>query len=893
MPQFKLKINKKIILITTLVALLLAIVISLVVWYPFFSFSSNDTFRAVPESSALIVDIKEPTQFFEKIQDKVYQNEISNLHFIKKGARQWNLFYKALPTAITQKISKLTLAAQIGKDNDLDFIHILEGFGEQMTLEEYLAKGSYQFEKRAFNQQEYFIVHLDDSTSFAVALSKKLFVLAEVPYLVEAALGQLESDFTNNSRDKSLQKIRRLIGKNADATIFINMKKVPLFASFFTKEKTQLDVNFLQFFANWVGLDIVFQEKTINIDGYLSPTPKNQLLKSLKKEELPDKTLIASVLPDNTTSMVYIGFKTGKEFFKNINIGEKAEFEKYFLPWMSGEFAYLVTEAKQQQRYSDHQFAIFKTKDIQQSTDLLEEFSQTFGKLDQIEYFNYTINRILAKDIIKPIFGNGLNTIHNPYYVILNEYVVFCNSQQAIQELLDKYTYGQTLGQDINYLQFVENLSATSSMYLYVNTSNALNAMTSMLKEEVKNKVLEEFEYYQKLTPLGLQLTPYNDLFVINGQIKYNPKGKQATSVLWKTDLEADAAIAPVFVKNHKTQELEIFVQDANNKIYLIDRNGETLWSKQIIGRIQSDIHQIDYYKNTFLQYIFNTDSSVYLIDRNGEFVENFPVQVSTGITNGMLVVDYDNTRDYRYFLASGDGSLYGFKQDGTFLEGWSPKSDVGKITFPVQHFNTSGKDYLVALNEAGRMLFFQRNGEIRMNPVELEDLFLSNFGVDLSEPQRIVTANQEGKAYILNLNGRYFKMAMKLKENKNVQFLFSDVLSNHRKDYVVLSKKELGIFSYTADNDFKNFGNYEFNQEQSKLFEIHMPNADKQKIGTLSLKGRNVYLFNGAAKLFPDFPLSGTTPFCIADLYNDGINVLVVGNKNAIFAYKLKSIVF
>ena len=258
-----------------------------------------------------------------------------------------------------------------------------------------------------------------------------------------------------------------------------------------------------------------------------------------------------------------------------------------------------------------------------------------------------------------------------------------------------------------------------------------------------------------------------------------------------------------------------------------------------------------------------------------------------------MLVVDYDSTRDYRYFIATNEDNIYGFQKNGTFLDGWSPKANVGKINFPIQHFVKEGKDYLTALNDAGEMFFFQRNGEIRIDSIQFNEDFNSTFGVDLSEPQRIVTTNQRGKAFVLNFNRKIFKLGMNVGENKDMQFIFSDVLNNQRKDYIVLGKKELGIFSYTDNNDFKGFGNHRFNQKQSKLFEVSMPNTDKFRIGTLSTESQNIYLFNGRANLFPDFPLSGTTPFQIADLYDDGINVLVVGDENSVFAYKLKNIVF
>ena len=107
------------------------------------------------------------------------------------------------------------------------------------------------------------------------------------------------------------------------------------------------------------------------------------------------------------------------------------------------------------------------------------------------------------------------------------------------------------------------------------------------------------------------------------------------------------------------------------------------------------------------------------------------------------------------------------------------------------------------------------------------------------------------------------------------------------------MSKEQLGIYSYTKNNKFEGFGQHHFNNEQSHLFQIKMPQSNKFKIGTLSKTNQKAYLFNGKGQLFPDFPISGSTPFEIEDLFDDGVNVLVIGHENVVFAYKLKNVLF
>ncbi len=854
------------------------------------SFRETDALEAVPNNSALVIEIKSPYQLFPKLQDKPYLEDVNALSIINNISNQWEQINKVLKKATNKQPNRVTVAAQIGAKNDLDYIFILSDFDKKFELSLLIEAAQLKNEPQIFDKKTFYKLALDDSTSMSVAQSDKLLIIATSAVLVENVIAQIDQSENNIKQDKSLRKIRELTGKTADLSLYFNMEYIPVFASFFAKEKALKGIQYLQNYAEWIGLDVLFQDKNINLNGYLAPTSKNQLLKALKKQELPHNTLIANVLPDNTAMMTYIGYKNVEAFFKELALANLPDFQEYFVPWLGDEMAYLITEPNEE-GFEGHKFAIFKIKNKGKAKAMLSDFGDKVGKLNMEQYFNYTIHRIMANDIIKPVFGEGLNDIQNPYYVIFDDYIVFANAEKGIKELLDKYTYGQTLGEDANYLQFVENLSATSNMYFYINTTNVLNILTAIFNKSLDKSIHDQFEHYQKLTPIGIQLTPYQDLYFVNAQIQYNRKGKQATSVLWKADLEADVAIAPTFVKNHRTNELEIFVQDKNKNIYLFNKNGEEIWRKPLDGWIISDIHQIDFYKNTFLQYLFNTEEKIFLIDRNGEGVQNFPINMNTKITNGIMVADYDTTRDYRYFVACANKMIYGFQGAGELLKGWTGKVNSNIVRFPLQYFNNNGEDYIVAFNEAGELSFYKRNGTSRLDSVSFNSNFNSSFGYDLTEPQRIVVANEEGKAYVVNFEGKFFKLGMNVDNNKDMQFEFMDVVHDARKDYIVLGRNEVGIFSYTKDQEFEGVTQRKFDTPQDTIFQTQLIGQPKKLIGTWSKSTQKAYLLNGAGNLYPDFPIEATTSFQIDDLYNDGKNILIVGNGNAIFAYKLKHI--
>ncbi len=66
---------------------------------------------------------------------------------------------------------------------------------------------------------------------------------------------------------------------------------------------------------------------------------------------------------------------------------------------------------------------------------------------------------------------------------------------------------------------------------------------------------------------------------------------------------------------------------------------------------------------------LFSTRNYLYLVDRMGNFVERYPVKLRSPATCGVSVFDYDNTRDYRLFIACEDKKIYAYTKEGTLVE--------------------------------------------------------------------------------------------------------------------------------------------------------------------------------------------------------------------------------
>src|SRR5690606_26752012 len=199
--------------------------------------------------------------------------------------------------------------------------------------------------------------------------------------------------------------------------------------------------------------------------------------------------------------------------------------------------------------------------------------------------------------------------------------------------------------------------------------------------------------------------------------------------------------------------------------------------------------------------------------------------------------------------------------QFGRPLPGWNPQGGVGRVTHPVLHFQYGNKDYLAALNQSGKLFVYGRNGAERFPAVQLS-------GKDFSPPQadagtkapRIVCANGAGTVFVCKLDGSTFSMAMG-KGGGPARLVFAPLSGDARYEYSVLKGKEIVASGYEGAA-IRTVFQTQFPALQDTLFAV-----EGHRIGVLNRSKRQIYLLNEKGPL-PDFPLAGTTPFVVDDLF-------------------------
>ena len=95
-------------------------------------------------------------------------------------------------------------------------------------------------------------------------------------------------------------------------------------------------------------------------------------------------------------------------------------------------------------------------------------------------------------------------------------------------------------------------------------------------------------------------------------------------------------------MKNHRTGQTDVFVQDSNHRVYWVSNDGSVKWEKQLEEPIVGSVQQVDLFKNKKYQLLFATSTHLQCIDLLGRNVESYPISLKDSTSLGVQVLDYD-----------------------------------------------------------------------------------------------------------------------------------------------------------------------------------------------------------------------------------------------------------
>ncbi len=797
---------------------------------------SKDLESFIPESSAVILKLQDPDLFFSNLKNNELLKKNSDhplINHLEEKLSLLNYFPHNQPAFLTLSFTE---------QNDLEFAFI-SGEAPQISTDSVQNKMVETFTTKDHQIKKY---TLENQVAFT---SRQDSI-----YIFSNSKSLLENSLSGNSELKNSVAFQKAMKASTarQPGIFVNHRKLaPILKNWFPKE----NLKYVADFSNWTNLDADITQSAIKLNGITiaGDTLPHQI--DLFKGVGTSENLLPTITPSAAKGLFSITFEKFNVLNNNLNFFN----QKKNSPEAPALFE-TATEAGMIYLPAGKVFAI-RTLDREASKLALSAHQEEVEEYRETTIFHYSGKTDF--DFLKPLISPD----ELSFYAYLDQFVIFAESAELLKEVIAAHQNEQVISNTDAYAATFESLSTEASILLLANNSTFKNVISEAVSEE-HQKATEDFIF--KNYPLtALQFIYEGDFAHVHAVITKNSdlKEENAPSQTTAVQLGAELATRPVFFKNHRTNGMDVAVQDINNVLYLISPGGKIYWKKQLESRILGEIQSVDILRNGRYQLAFATQNRLHVIDRTGRVVKPFPLDFKDEITQPLAVFDYDNKRNYRFVIVQ-DRELYMFNNKGERVKGFAFSKADATITKMPKHIRIGRKDYILIPEETGKLNILSRTGKTRV-PVKEKLNFSDNEWYEYE--QRFTSTNTSGELVQVDENGKIQKKELKLSENHQIDAT--------EKSLVTLSENILNIKGNEINLDFGLYTAPEIFYIDNKIY-----------VSVTDTQAHKVYLFDSNGKLLPGFPLYGNSRIDLAKADNNSTPDLVVqGEDDSILVYEVR----
>ena len=878
----------------------------------------SEGMKAVSPKTAVLFEIKNYYTFSEHLQgDNDFWSNLIEEPSFKELSRELisiDSTFKKFPELdeLIKKKPLLVALSVVGKST-IQPTYIIET--DELTSEENIhnyikSKVQKIGSVKSRNYQNTKIITIEfkqkGKANLSYAFYKGLLICSPSELLLEESIRQLDNP-KSIIDDSDFSKVFKTAGNHVDLNVYIQFRTFSHLFKKYINKKYHKDFRNVEYFGDWAELDINIEKQSVILNGFTQSNDSSNNYLNIFKNQSSGSFDVSEVLPASTSVLLSLNLsdfdlflekqsqyfeRKGQKLNTNLwfdTFKNKYDFDlkKAFSEVVENEITLVYTQINPLDLFQNT-YLIMETKGKSQTMDaftpLLENWSAKKNSDLSSLFINYQITeekstkiyQFPESDLPSQCFGRVFAHARSNYFTFVEDYIVFGNSIKDLKQFIDAYERKTVLSNDTYFKQLQAEISSESNLFFYANISLSKDLFTSCFSSDLSKLYNHNFKAIKKFQSLVLQVNNVEDMLYSNVLLKYNPVIIEKPRTVWASKLDTNVIIKPQIVINHRNSKKEIFLQDINNTIYLVNRAGKTLWKKKIDGKIMSKVYQIDYYRNNKLQYLFNTKDKIYIIDRISNNVENFPIELPAPATAGISVFDYDGGRDYRFFIPCKDKKIYVYDIHGNILPGWEFGESEAYITKEIQHFRIGETDYILAADK-NRIYILNRRGEEKITLKKAIQKSINNpfYLVYKDKIPYFTSTNPNGNIFMINEKGDIFEKEG-LSVSKNHYALIDNFNSNSLFDVVYSDKGEIKILY-----DLKKERNYDFDGDLSPAIPFEFSSQD-MKFGVTDYQNKNLYLFNGEGTIYKNFPLKGATEFSIS-LFNYGSNQfrLIAGSSD------------
>lgn len=851
----------------------------------------------VPGNSILIYESQDPLKSFEEVKEtSIWKNLafIERVRSIDKslelldslsGKGNFRKVFDETPTIITLNVTG---------SQSFDFLYVVEI--QTLLQQTFISKAQSYFEqsghKKHTREYEGFtiteMVQPGSDQGFTYIFYKNYFIGSFSAFLVEDAIRTVAYDERGTFQQENPELSRLTKLERDQGNLYVNTNRFQALVGAFIQGNQDLNL------ARSSFLDLKVTDKSINLNGFTFTADQNHYLSTFSNATGGDFD-IAEVIPNDASWFYHFSVEDPvvlgeslNTYFRNTTpevldhqdeILRATDFDVNFTYNLIDEEMGLVT-LESSATGNQNQLLILEVKDMGEALKYYNSVAErhmtrTGDSIYTEQYGDYQIRKLPVDRFPYALLGNVASDFRESYYLQFRNYLIFSNSLSQLKNFTIAIAEESTWSKSLRINEFLEQTSKEAVFSLFVNTPRAWKQMLTNLKPSWRDFFENQQFTFRNLEFIATQFSTVDKKFYTNVTV-YQPdlpnrSIPERIRALRSITLPDFINTKPWLVQNHNNRLKEVLVQDTANAIYLIGNDFSVLWDLKLSEPITSPIKQIDYYKNTKLQYVFSTKSAIHLIDRTGTYLPEYPKKLAkVPQIKHFNVIDYDNTKNYRFTITDPKGNVYLTDKDLKPLKGWNPKAFEKRMAQAPQHRRIDGKDVILILQQNGTLRLLNRRGQhysgfpIETDAVMADEMFIKN--ANSLEDATITLLTKGGELIEINFNGMLIRREQLYKPGANTEFSFLKDVSGD--SYLVLRKTDNTYEVLSPEG--KVLFSKDYFSSTPLYTQYYRLGGGTEFVVFVDPGGTYLYLYDRSGNLLTGRPLTATQPISIMQYENE-----------------------
>jgi hypothetical protein len=813
-----------------------------------------------------------------------------------QGTSFWEIFHQSLAHNIAKdsldEVFKQVLDSRHGgfvslhltQKDDFDFVFYLpQKSFEQWSkeLDKWNARGI-KFNQREFNGVQINEISINGRL-FSWTSFEELWIASYTPVLVEDVIRTYKSNGNASLRNKigEVHQLPRI--KNDAGNVYVNLRGISSFLSVFLEKNIALPN-----LGHSALLDVKHGKNAITLNGFtLAGSNAQSALLSLFSTQSPVPFSIKQYISNRSIVVTNYGLSDGTKLLKSLDISKNLSLRDSLqslanvdldalFSGLGKEIALCMFESRGS---TLSRILLFETSNPEEWLRTFDALSKATEKEDTLyyeKYSTYEIREIEIRHLPEKLFKPLIHGFEQTYYSHIGQTLIVADRVEELRRLLDDIDKEEVLGKSVMFNQFLESTLLEANLSIYINTPRALGLLVSGLNPKWKNVYSTLSK--NSLSTLGFsayQFSHLNESFYTNLTWSFSSNDKssvqqQSTVNRIQTNIDRTIVSKPFIVRNYLTRKDEFLVQDSLLNIHYFSADGKHQWRKDVGGEIIGEVYQLDYLANNKLQLLLATDNKLHVIDRLGNNVPPFPVAHEQKNVEFVSLLDYDNSKRYRYLLADKFGKIWLLDKEGKSLNGWKPKNVEGPLFAKPDHYRIRGKDFILAIRKDGWVYLMNRRGEpVKGYPLNLEIRPEGSYFLETGNTlatSHFVVVSRDGIIVKFNIEGQIVSREALVKSA--VDDHFSLIVEKGQKAYLI--KRQNSRQVTLLDENGKPFLTNDFVGSASIDIQYYDFGAGKTYVLLVDSSQELCYVYDGLGNLLTPVPLEASS----ASLRQDGNSI-------------------